>query len=114
MPQYAGMPEDTSNSRVDACGCKLVRVAQPGNPWIYLRKCANHEAGRDDLARGEVWPDDHDRQWYMDDEFEVPMPEWLAAECKQFYGTSQVGIDFAQGLASFLDAKNLVIWPNRD
>lgn len=40
---YAGMPEDTSNLRHEPCGCELVRVALPGNPWHYLRRCADHQ-----------------------------------------------------------------------
>lgn len=47
--------------------------------------------------------------WYYDDEFEIPMPEWLAAECLQFYGSDEVGIGFAQALASFLHVKRLTI-----
>lgn len=39
---YSGLPPDRSNERRDACGCELVRVALPGNPWVYLRRCDEH------------------------------------------------------------------------
>ena len=42
MPQYAGLPEDRSNIRTDPCGCQQVRVALPGNPWVYTRRCDEH------------------------------------------------------------------------
>lgn len=47
------------------------------------------------------------KQWFMDDEFDIPLPEWLSEECRQFYGEGEFGIDFAQGLASFLHVKGL-------
>lgn len=53
------------------------------------------------------------RQWFESDEFECPLPQWLADECAQFYGTGQIGVDFAQCLASFLLAKGLEITPAR-
>jgi hypothetical protein len=37
------MMDDPNNYEKRACGCELVRVAQRGNPWVYLRKCAQHE-----------------------------------------------------------------------
>ena len=43
-----------------------------------------------------------DRQWFMDDEFETPLPEAVSKACARVYGTGDLGIDFAQGLAAFL------------
>jgi hypothetical protein len=40
--------------------------------------------------------------WYMDDEFDTQLPEALADEIARFYGTGQIGIDFAQMLAAFI------------
>jgi hypothetical protein len=42
------------------------------------------------------------KQWFMDDEFETPLPPEVAAECARVYGRGEVGVDFAQGLAAFL------------
>lgn len=42
------------------------------------------------------------RQWFMDDEFDTPLPEALSAECARVYGRGPVGVGFAQGLAAFL------------
>ena len=44
MPQYAGMPRDTSNEKTDPCGCKYVRMALPGNPWVRPDRCERHGA----------------------------------------------------------------------
>ena len=43
MPQYAGMPEDRFNVRISPCGCQLVRVALPGNPWRLMKPCDAHK-----------------------------------------------------------------------
>ena len=42
MPQYAGLPGDTSNEKTDPCGCKYVRMALPGNPWVRTDRCERH------------------------------------------------------------------------
>lgn len=52
------------------------------------------------------------RQWFMDEEFDLPLPEWLSDDCARFYGTGDIGINFAQGLASFLNAKGYKVVPS--
>lgn len=50
--------------------------------------------------------------WYMEeDQFEVEMPEYVVQLVSNFYGKSQVGKEFAQMLASFLDVLGLKVVP---
>lgn len=42
------------------------------------------------------------KQWFHDDEFNCPLPSEVAESIAQFYGTGDVGMSFAQMLASFL------------
>lgn len=44
-----------------------------------------------------------DTEWFTDDEFQTPLPAELSLTVARFYGTGNVGISFAQGLAAFLD-----------
>lgn len=49
--------------------------------------------------------------WYMTEGFEVEMPEYVIQLVSNFYGKSQVGVEFAQMLASFLDVLGLKVVP---
>ncbi len=42
------------------------------------------------------------KDWFMDDEFDTPLPPKVSAEAKRIYGSGGVGVDFAQALACFL------------
>ena len=45
MPQYAGLPEDRSNERHEACGCVYLRIgptAHHGTREIRLTTCRQH------------------------------------------------------------------------
>lgn len=43
-----------------------------------------------------------DPNWFHDEEFHETLPLDLSLEVARFYGTGEAGIDFAQGLASFM------------
>ena len=48
MPQYAGMPEDTRNKRVDPCGCVwwyLGPTDWRGAGWSRFERCETHIDG---------------------------------------------------------------------
>ena len=49
--------------------------------------------------------------WYMTEDFQVEMPEYVIQMVSNFYGKSRVGVEFAQMLASFLDVLGLKIVP---
>lgn len=42
-------------------------------------------------------------QWFHDEEFDTPLPEVLSTAVAKCYGTGPLGVDFAQGLAAFMD-----------
>lgn len=48
-------------------------------------------------------------QWFHDDDFDVPLPEWLSDDIRRFYGIGPHAVDFAQALAAYLSARHLKI-----
>lgn len=43
---WSGFPEDTTNLRTDACGCRFVRIAStPTTPegWVRNHTCDEHK-----------------------------------------------------------------------
>ena len=46
-------------------------------------------------------------QWFHDEEFDIPLPDWLSEDIARFYGIRSGTVDFAQGLAAYLSARGL-------
>lgn len=46
------------NHRTLDCGCHQVYMAPPVNGWVLMDLCTWHQRGRDDIAMGEVWPNE--------------------------------------------------------
>ena len=42
----AGMPEDTTNRRIDPCGCVWWYCAPPVNGWVRFDTCEQHTEKR--------------------------------------------------------------------
>lgn len=84
-------------------------VATPTNPDMTFRGPVNRLVGGGTVTlTGSFTDRASDRQWFqVEDEmdgtvFDVDLPEDVSEAVRQFYGSGDLGIDFAQMLASFL------------